>query len=257
MQNQIQIFKSEEFGRVRVVQNDGEFWWVLKDVCDALGLGNVTAVSRRLDDDERCLIKVNTFGGNQAMTAISESGLYAVILRSDKQKAREFRRWLTSDVIPTIRRHGAYITDTTLARMREDSALSESLLETLSAERTKYDTLVDYVETLQPKVEYCNAVLSADNSIPVSIIAKDYGMSALAFNKLLHAFEVQYKVGGVWVLYAKHANCGYTVSKTYRKPDGTAEIYTHWTQLGRMFLYDLLSWHGIYPQSEDEYKEAS
>jgi len=245
---QMQIFKNEEFGKVRVIEKDGEYWWVLRDVCKAVGLSNPTIVASRLDCDE--VTKFNLGGLSGESNIISESGLYAVILRSDKPKARAFRKWITAEVLPTIRRHGAYITESTLARMREDSLFSESLLETLSAERTKYDTLVDYVESIQPKVEYCNAILSADNTTPVSIIAKDYGMSATAFNKLLHAFEVQYKVGGVWVLYAKHANCGYTVSKTYRKPNGEVEIYTHWTQMGRMFLYDLLCWHGIYPQSE-------
>ena len=94
MQNSVQIFESEEFGKVRVVEKDGQPWWVLRDVCEALGLKNPAVVASRLDEDEKGVSLIYTLGGNQKLKVISESGLYAVILRSDKPQARAFRRWI-------------------------------------------------------------------------------------------------------------------------------------------------------------------
>ena len=105
MQKNIQIFESAEFGKVRVVQKDGQPWWVLRDVCKALGLRSANNVAVRLDEDEKGVIPINTHGGKQNTTVVSESGLYATILRSDKSQARAFRKWTTSEVIPAIRKH--------------------------------------------------------------------------------------------------------------------------------------------------------
>jgi prophage antirepressor-like protein len=106
--NELQIFNHETFGQVRVVFIDGEPWLVLKDVCDALGVGNTSDVAKRLDDDELTSIRSMSGGQNREMYIISESGLYNVILRSDKPNAKEFRRWVTHDVLPEIRKTGTY-----------------------------------------------------------------------------------------------------------------------------------------------------
>lgn len=254
MHNQVQIFTNEEFGRLEILMLDGSPYFPATECAKVLGYKNPHKAVRDhcKGVNESFSPTQNQYGATvmQKRNFIPESDLYRLIMRSKLPAAERFEAWVCDDVLPTIRRHNAYIAPDTLDRMRNDSVFSESLLETLSAERAKYDKLLDYVTELQPKVQYCDAILAANNTIPVSVIAKDYGMSAVAFNKLLHAFEVQYKVGGVWVLYAKHANRGYAVSKTFRKPNGEAEIYTHWTQKGRLFLYELLQYYGIMPKSE-------
>jgi prophage antirepressor-like protein len=107
--NELQIFNHETFGQVRVVFIDGEPWLVLRDVCDALGLADTNMTAKRLDDDELTQVKLVSGGQNREMYVISESGLYSVILRSDKPEAKEFRRWVTHDILPEIRKAGAYI----------------------------------------------------------------------------------------------------------------------------------------------------
>jgi prophage antirepressor-like protein len=108
---QIQSLNFEN-STVRTINRDGEMWWVLKDVCDVLELSDVSMTAKRLDEDERDTSLICTLGGQQEMTIISESGLYNVILRSDKPKAKPFRKWVTSEVLPSIRKTGAYSTTT-------------------------------------------------------------------------------------------------------------------------------------------------
>jgi len=248
MQNQIQMFESKEFGKVRVIQKDGQSWWVLRDVCKAIGLSNPTIVATRLDADE--VTKFNLGGLSGESNIISESGLYAVILRSDKPKARTFRKWLTSEVIPAIRKHGAYATAETLNAMQGDPEFTAELIRNLAQTHTHNQVLMDYVGKLQPKAQYYDAILQSTKSLPISVIAKDYGMSAFAMNRLLHELGVQYKIGGTWLLYKKYANLGYTVSKTYLVDGEEAFVHTCWSQKGRRFLYDLLCDYSIYPNAE-------
>ena len=255
MQNQIQIFENHDFGIVRVLEKDGQPWWVLADVCKALGIRNVTDTAKRLDSDEKAefdSIEVSSNGTKQRRkrVVVSESGLYAVILRSDKPKARAFRRWITTSVLPSIRRHGAYIAPEVLDRMLADRTFADSLVQCLSAERTKSDALAEVVDELLPKALYYDRILQSPNALPISIIAKDYGMSAVAFNRLLHEMRVQYRVGGTWVLYKKHADRGYVISKTYIFDGEETSIHTCWTQRGRQFIYELLKWYGILPHAE-------
>lgn len=107
--NELKIFENPEFGEVRTVLQDGEVWFLLVDVCKVLDLLDTNKVSERLDDDELTRIKFVSGGQTREMYAVSESGLYSVILRSDKPKAKPFRRWVTHDILPAIRKHGAYI----------------------------------------------------------------------------------------------------------------------------------------------------
>lgn len=107
--NEVQVFTNPEFGEIRTLTIDGMPWFVLKDVCEVLGATNDRNVAARLDTDEKGARLMDTLGGPQEMTVINESGLYSVILRSDKPKARTFRKWVTSEVLPAIRREGAYV----------------------------------------------------------------------------------------------------------------------------------------------------
>lgn len=106
--NDLQIFSNPEFGSVRCIEKDGEPWWVLSDVCEVLEITNITKVTQRLDEDELTRLKVMSGGQMREMYLTNESGLYNVIIRSDKPKAKPFRKWITSEVIPSIRKTGGY-----------------------------------------------------------------------------------------------------------------------------------------------------
>jgi prophage antirepressor-like protein len=247
--NTVQIFEHEEFGRVRTVKIDGVPWFVGKDVTDILGYTNSRkALNDHVDDEDRLAYRFVTSGQNRSMTIINESGLYSLILSSRLPQAKAFKRWVTTTVLPSIRKYGAYITGDTLSQMIGSPEFTEALLDALAEEHIKNNELEDRLDELAPKARYCDKVLLSGEAVQTSIIAKDYGMTAIAFNRMLHDLGIQYKIGGTWLLYQEHAGRGYTKTKTYHKPNGGAVIHTYWLQKGRMFLYDTLAAEGIYPQ---------
>ena len=253
MQNKVQIFENRELGKVRVIIIDGQPWWVLQDVCKVLGLSNPTIVAGRLDEDEKLKIDPKSNLGsrsNTPVTIISESGLYAVILRSDKPIAKDFRKWITSDVLPTIRKHGAYIQKDVLEKMKNDGAFADELLRRLTQEQDKNKSLEIQIRQTAPKVRYYDFVLQNKDAIQVSIIAKEYGMSAIKFNRLLNELGLQFRKGKTWLLYQKYAGNGYTITKTYMAEGKIVSIHTCFTQHGRLFLYETLKEHGILPEAE-------
>ena len=252
MQN-IQIFESRQFGEIRVVEIGGKPWWVLKDVCKALAIKNHKMTAQRLDEDEVSLTDlIDRIGRKQKTTVISESGLYAVILRSDKPNAKAFRKWVTSEVLPTIRKHGGYITSELLKRISDQDEEMSVFLNALREERINREVLEDVVSTIAPKARYYDTILQCEDSIPVSIIAKDYGMTAAAFNKLLNTVGIQYKIRGTWLLRKSYCNKGYTVSRTFYIGENKSSVHTYWTQQGRKFIYDYLSLFDILPEVERE-----
>jgi prophage antirepressor-like protein len=133
--NQLQIF-SYEGNEVRTVQKDGETWWVLKDVCDVLDINNSRMVADRLDDDEKGVSITDTLGGKQELTIVSESGLYSVILLSRKPEAKKFKRWVTHEVLPSIRKHGVYATPAKIEELLNDPKSWIKVLTALEEERT-------------------------------------------------------------------------------------------------------------------------
>lgn len=253
---------SYENSEIRTVEKDGEPWWVLADVCKVLDLSNPSKVADRLEPDEKANFELGLRGG--ATNCINESGLYAVILRSDKPKAKPFRRWVTNEVLPSIRKHGAYMTDQTLERALTSPDFLIELATQLKAEqaqRKQLETTVavqnQQIAELQPKASYYDVVLNCKDLISIGKIAKDYGWSAQKLNEYLHQHGVQYKQGKTWLLYQKYAGMGYTSTKThtYHGDDGrehAAEPHTYWTQKGRLFIYDLLKSDGVYPLIERE-----
>ena len=167
----IQIFNYNSV-EVRTIQNDGEPWFVLKDVCNVLHIGNSRDVVARLDQDEKGVGQIDTLGGKQEMTIINESGLYNVILRSDKPEAKPFRKWVTSEVLPTIRRHGMYATPDTVEKMLADPDTTIKLLETIKQERAARMALEAKAEADKPKVLFADAVSASHSSILVGDLAK-------------------------------------------------------------------------------------
>ena len=251
MQKQLRIFENEDFGKIRVLNIDGLPWFVGADVTKRLGYRNSRAtISKHVDDEDKGVANCDTLRGRQNLTIINESGLYSLIMTSKLPAAREFKRWITTEVLPSLKRYGAYVADTVLEEMAKNKEFTENLLTNLQAERMKKTVLIERLEKATPKALYCDIVLQAADAVQICIIAKDYGMSAAAFNKLLHGLRVQFKVGETWVLYKNYADKGYTVTRTYHVNDNTAVIHTYWTQRGRFFLYDFLKLHGIIPEAE-------
>lgn len=167
--NNLQVFNYNG-NEVRTIQKDGEPWWVLKDVCGVLGLKNPTMIAERLEDDE--VTKFNLGGLSGETNIINESGLYNVILRSDKPEAKPFRKWVTSEVLPSIRKHGAYMTPETLEQAILNPDTIIKLATELKAEQEKRVALESKVEQDKPLVAFANSVSVAKTSILVGELAK-------------------------------------------------------------------------------------
>jgi prophage antirepressor-like protein len=258
--NQLQVF-AYEGNQVRTIRRDGEIWWVLKDVCDALGLSNPTIVAARLDDDE--VAKSDLGGLSGESNIISEAGLYNVIIRSDKPRAKKFKRWVTHEVLPSIRKVGLYAIPEAAKRLLDDPDFLIQALQELKAIRAKNTALSETVNIqnqqiaeMKPKASYYDLVLNCKDAVAITTIAKDYGKSGRWLNEYLYRLGVQYKQGKIWLLYQKHAERGYTVTKTHSFPgsDGLvhSKVHTYWTQKGRLFIYQLLKDAGVLPLIESE-----
>ena len=172
MENMIQIFENERFGKIRTVMKDGEPWFVLADVCRALEISNSRMVAGRLDRDELMSVKLTSGGQRREMTVINESGLYAVIIRSDKPQAQSFRKWLTSEVLPTIRRTGGYVSN---ADMFVDEYLSfadEPIKNLFKLQFEYIGQLNERIRHDQPLVEFARQVAVTENLIDMNEMAK-------------------------------------------------------------------------------------
>lgn len=254
-----------ESSEIRTIQKDGEPWFVGKDVADILEYTNTAkAVRDHVDDEDKLTERIVLSGQNREVIFINESGLYSLILSSKLPNAKKFKRWVTNEVLPSIRKHGAYMTDQTLERALTSPDFLIELATQLKAEqaqRKQLETTVavqnQQIAELQPKASYYDVVLNCKDLISIGKIAKDYGWSAQKLNEYLHKHGVQYKQGKTWLLYQDYAGMGYTSTKThvYHGDDGmehAAEPHTYWTQKGRLFIYDLLKSDGIYPLIERE-----
>ena len=169
--NKLQIF-SFEGKEVRTIQKDGQPWWVLKDVCEVLEIGNSRDVTARLDEDEKGVDSIDTPGGRQNVTVISESGLYNVILLSRKPEAKQFKRWVTHEVLPQIRQYGAYLTTDKLEELMNDPDAWIQLLTTLKQERQEKAQLQLQTAKDKPKVVFADAVAVSDGTILIGELAK-------------------------------------------------------------------------------------
>lgn len=251
--NEIILFEHEEFGEIRTLNIDGEPWFVGKDVAEKLGYAEAAkAIRTHVDKEDKGVSVLDTPGGQQKITIINESGLYSLILSSKLPSAKKFKHWVTAVVLPSLRKHGAYITAETLHKTMSDPRELAKLLTTLADEQDKRRKLEEENAFLSVKANYYDRILNSKNAVPVTQIAKDYGMSAIAFNRMLHDYGIQYSIRNSWVLYAEYANLGYTQSKTYAIDEDKAVMHTCWTQAGRIFLYNFLAERGIMPMCERE-----
>ena len=233
-----QIFKNKEFGQIRTCMVDGETYFVGKDVASGLGYKNTkNALMRHVDEEDKLGARFTTSGQNREMIIINESGLYSLILSSKLDSARRFKRWVTSEVLPQIRKNGRY-------ELEQQNRVLESrnaLLEEITVQQ-------------KPLTDYARTILSSTQTVTITQIAQDYGMTPVGMNQLLFKLHIQHKVGGQWILYIPYLNKGYvqSFSSYFVKSDGEVQVklHTRWTQSGRLFLYEELKKAGVLPLIE-------
>ena len=258
------VFQNQEFGEVRSVMIEGEPWFVGKDIAGILGYTNASkAVINHVDDEDKQFLMLDladSQNGNvpkgQTKTAIiNESGLYSLILSSKLPNAKKFKKWVTGEVLPSIRKHGAYLTPDKVEEVLLNPDTIIKIAQNLKEEQEKRRQLEIENNELKPKASYCDQVLQSENAVVTTQIAKDYGMSPQALNSILHELGVQYKVDGQWVLYSKYQDKGYTKSCTVIDRFGEPRMQTKWTQKGRLFIYQMLKTIGVLPNIEREVKK--
>ena len=261
----LQIFTSPEFGQVRVMQQDGESWFVAKDVCEVLDIKNPTQAVGRLDEDERAMLNIGRQGN---ANVVNEYGLYNLVLASRKPEAKAFKRWITHEVIPSIRKTGSYINPRNFTKEQiVDILLNPDFVRALYSVLSRYHAIEtarevekaihkQIVSELKPAKEYLDKILASDGDMTVSQIAADYGLSAIALNKILEENKVQHKINGQWLLTKEYMKKGYTHSGTTCIPLASGEnkvvICTQWTQKGRLFIYNLLKKLGYAPVEDEQ-----
>lgn len=274
MENTLSVFKFEDQD-VRVLEIDGEPWWIGKDVAVILGYAKPeNAIATHVDSEDKTTTLIQGTGSNYKSKTgiINESGLYSLIIGSKLPSAKKFKHWVTSVVLPSIRKHGTYIAEQETHKMTREELIAKALvaansvmdeyeqrIASLEHERNileaKTQEQMEQIEVMKPKAEYYDQILRCTNTLTVTQIAKDYGMSAVAFNKMLEKMGVQYCLNGQWILYQKYANREYTRSQTIFLPYSTynhpqTKENTRWTQKGRLFLYEFLKKRNILPQCE-------
>ncbi len=170
--NEMQIYENSQFGSIRVIDQGGEPWFVAADVCRALEIQNHRDVFSRLDDDEKGVALIDTLGGQQKMSTVNEPGLYSLVLGSRKPEAKAFKRWITHEVVPAIRKHGAYMTPATVEVILSDPDTMIRLLQELKTERQQREALEERAEADRPKVLFADAVAVSGSTVLVGELAK-------------------------------------------------------------------------------------
>lgn len=244
--NEVQLFNFENH-EVRSLLLNNEPWFVGKDVAEVLGYERAdNAIRNHIDKEDKLMHQISASGQNRNMTIINESGLYSLILSSKLPSAKKFKRWVTSEVLPALRKTGQY----QVKELSGQELMAKALIEAQSVLAAKDKV----IEEMKPKASYYDVILNCKGLLATSVIAKDYGWSAIRLNEYLHKKGIQFKQGKTWLLYQKYATEGYASTKTHEHlgNDGTnhANVHTYWTQKGRRFIYDLLKNDGIVPLIE-------
>lgn len=229
--------------------------FVAKDVAEWIEHSNPTEMLKSIDEDEKLTSTILRAGQIREVNLLTENGLYEVLMQSRKPLAKEFKKKV-KEILKSIRKHGLYAIDDLLNNPDMAIAALQKLKEERRLRLKAQEEIAQknqIIQELQPKASYYDLVLQNKTLVPISVIAKDYGMSATKLNKILHELKVQYKQGSTWLLYQKYASKGYTQSKTHTIDADYSKMHTYWTQKGRLFLYDLLkNKKGILPLIEQQ-----
>ena len=238
--NEITIFQNQEFGAIRTMSNEqGEPLFCAKDVCDALGYKQThKAVERHVDEGDGMKRPTPTTSGVQTMLYVNESGLYALILSSKLESAKRFKHWVTSEVLPSIRKQGGYM----IARPDEsDEIILARALQIMQATLARRD---EQIARLKPRADYADHVLDSVSCFTVTQIGKELCMTGHDLNVLLCQMGIQYAQSGQYLLYADYARQGLAKNRTFSREanDGTLHTRTYlvWTERGRDFIHRLL-----------------
>ena len=241
--NQIQIFQNQEFGAIRILSNEqGEPMFCAKDVCESLGYSNGRdAVRKHVDGEDKTTVAICDTGSNykSQATFINESGLYALILSSKLESAKRFKHWVTSEVLPSIRKQGGYM----VVRPDEsDEVIMARALQIMQATLQRRD---EQIAMLKPRADYADHVLDSITCITTTQLAKELDMTAQELNRLLCEMHIQYWQSGQYLLYADYARQGYAKNRTHshRGQDGMLRTNTYlvWTERGKHFIHQLLN----------------
>ena len=222
----VQLFVNKEFGEIRVISKVNEAWLCLKDVCNVLGIKNVSDCKSRLNQKGVVINDTLTSGGTQKLTYINESNFYKVIFQSRKEEAEKFQDWVTSEVLPSIRKHGMYATDELLDNPDLLIAAATKLKEERAARLE--------AEKQRDKLVHQNKLYTT------SEIAKELGLSsATKLNNLLAEKKIQYKQNKTWLLYSKYSELGLVSIKQDVLDNGKIIYDRKWTGKGRDFILNL------------------
>lgn len=254
MMNEVQVFNG-----LKVKEVNGQVMFDAETA--AIGLG-ISFVAKSGNDAVRWE-RVNKYlsiatSGNAVKRGdfITEPQFYKLAIKANNETAEKFQDWVTSDVLPSVRKHGAYMTNQTIEQVLSDPDTIIKIATDLKAERQKTIILSQRINELEPKASYYDSILQNKSLVTMSVIAKDYGMSAVTMNRLLHELGVQFKQGDMWLLYAKHQKKGWTQSETHEveRKDGTTKLVmnTKWTQKGRLGLYEILKANNYLPVLEQD-----
>lgn len=226
MDNNLVKFENDVFGDLNTVVINEEIWLNANDVCRALGYKNPRkALEDHVDGEDVTKRYTLTEGGNQQMNYINESGFYSLVFGSKLPGAKDFKKWVTSEVLPSIRKHGYYIDKKRIVELEESK------------------------KSLERKISYFQTITDDTHTITITQIACDYGISGKKLNQLLNEWGIQYKVNDQWILKADYKDKGYTKTITYSYFNVDEErckyrLSTYWTQKGREFIDEQMKQHG-------------
>ena len=237
MENKLMLFENNAFGKVRTLNLNGEPWFVAVDVCSVLDLSNPTIAVSRLDEDERAKFNLGRQGD---ATIVNEPGLYTLVLGSRKPEAKAFKRWITHEVIPAIRKHGVYITDEKLKLFAEHPELLDALMKSLYAAHAENLRHRAERQTLLPKADYYDAFMDADGCTNLRTTAKELNVPERWFARFLQQTGFLYRSpAGNLMPYAIPRNRGLFRVRDYVR-NGHSGAYTLITPMGKSLFRELL-----------------
>ena len=244
--NELKIFENPEFGEMRSIRIDGEAWLAGKDVANILGYADPSsAVSKHVDDEDKTTLPIRQDGSNYQtnVSFINESGLYTLVLGSQLPEAKAFRKWVTGEVIPSIRKHGMYATPVTIENMIADPDFAISLLNTLKEERIARQQAEEAKAIAEKErdvySDMVDDVMQDDHTYTATEIAKDLGLrSANVLNKWLVEIGFFYKSGKYYMPYSKYSQKGFTSHKLYDTGHGFNVKTIKFTNAGKIWIVE-------------------